>query len=91
MPTYKDKKVFLRSEDAAFDPPYSPGDWITHAGIYRCICGFETVVDTRGQLPTKRLCAEHDARWRFPPKQLDPFATPEFHLVAAAIQQWRNP
>jgi hypothetical protein len=90
MPNYKDKNVFFHSQDAAFDPSYGPGDWITHAGIYRCACGFETVVGTGEQLPTKRMCADHDPGWRLPPKQGNPFATPEFRLVAAAIQQRRN-
>jgi hypothetical protein len=52
MALYKNGNYLGKSEDAAFDHVYSPGQVPPHSGIYRCLgCHREVVAEQSRQLP----------------------------------------
>jgi hypothetical protein len=52
MALYKNPNWLTKSEDAAFDKEYRPGETPVHSGIYRCVgCGREVVAEQERKLP----------------------------------------
>ncbi len=85
-PYYQKLNSFQQcSTHDAFNVPHGPRAEVRIAGIYRCDCGFEFVVnasDTKiGYLQDALNCRNHSAGW----KGRD--GVPTWLLVAAAISQ----
>ena len=68
MALYKHGQFLTQTNDAAFDPDYSPGTLTPHSGIYRCInCGDEIAANAGNPLPPQNHHQRAPAapiRWR---------------------------
>lgn len=69
MVLYKNDAWVLRSEDAAFDTIFKPGQKPVHSGIYRCLgCGREAVGEMERTLPPQNhhqhTTSQGDVRWK---------------------------
>jgi hypothetical protein len=69
MALYKNGDWLSKSEDAAFDAIYKPGNAPAHSGIFRCLgCGREVVAEESRSLPPQNhhqhTTAQGEVRWK---------------------------
>jgi hypothetical protein len=69
MALYKNPNWIGKSDHAAFDKEYKPGDQPDHSGIYRCLgCGREVVGEEQRKLPPQNhhqhTQAQGEIRWK---------------------------
>ncbi len=67
MVWYKNGHYLQKSDTAAYDKLWKPGETPDHSGIYRCeSCGVEVVAEHTRKLPTTHAAAAsgHTITWR---------------------------